>query len=222
MPSGTPTLSPLNWTSTSPVLRDLDGRRWMRAAQVCAPPVARVRCAMFDGAHPCPPNTTASYWYTGASDGRTCSSCACGTPTGASCSGLALSVGSDYSCSTVTQTVGPGQRKCYRGRRREFARAGLQWRADHADVRGLVDGVRHDHADRHEDRLLPVLGRVGEPRRGFPARAQMWTTSPSAAAVASYMTSDSVGWGWTAASTSCAVASDVIASDISAIRSVTP
>jgi serine/threonine protein kinase len=51
---------------------------------------------------------------------------------------------------------------------------------------------------------------------------QMWTTSSSAAAVASYMTSDSVGCGWTAASTSCAVASDVIASDISAIRSVTP
>jgi hypothetical protein len=70
---------------------------------------------MFDGAHPCPPNTTASYWYTGASDGRMCSSCACGTATGASCSGVALSVGSDYSCSMVTQTVGPGQRKCYPG-----------------------------------------------------------------------------------------------------------
>ena len=52
--------------------------------------------------------------------------------------------------------------------------------------------------------------------------SQMWTTSPSAAAVASYMTSDSVGCGWTAARMSWAVASEVMASDISAIRSVTP
>jgi hypothetical protein len=114
VPSGTPTLAPVDWTSTvrfcaTSTVGGGCGR------QACVPVVAPVRCAMFDGARPCPPDTSTSYWYTGASDGRTCSSCTCGTPTGASCSGLALSVGSDFSCSTVTQTVGPGQRKCYAG-----------------------------------------------------------------------------------------------------------
>jgi hypothetical protein len=115
VPSGTPTLSPLIWVNTSRFCAPSMVGSGCGGGQVCAPPVAASRCAMFDGAHPCPPNTTASYWYTGASDGRTCSSCACGTATGASCSGVALSVGSDYSCSMVTQTVGPGQRKCYPG-----------------------------------------------------------------------------------------------------------
>jgi eukaryotic-like serine/threonine-protein kinase len=62
-----------------------------------------------------------------------------------------------------------------------------------------------------------LSGLVGARRRG-----QMCTTSPRAAAVASYITSERVGWGCTAARTSCAVASEVIASDISAMRSVTP
>jgi hypothetical protein len=112
--SGTPTLSPLLWANTS---------RFCAASQVgggcgdlvCAPTVGAAQCTMFDGAHPCPANTAASYWYTGARDGRTCGACMCGAATGASCSGLALSVGSDFSCSMVTQSVGPGQRKCYAG-----------------------------------------------------------------------------------------------------------
>ena len=115
VPSGTPTLSPLIWVNTSRFCAPSMVGSGCGGGQVCAPPVAASRCAMFDGAHPCPPNTTASYWYTGASDGRTCSSCRCDAANGASCSGLSLSVGSDYSCSMVTQTVGPGQRKCYPG-----------------------------------------------------------------------------------------------------------
>jgi eukaryotic-like serine/threonine-protein kinase len=58
--------------------------------------------------------------------------------------------------------------------------------------------------------------------RRLASAPQMCTTSPSAAAVASYTASERVGWGWTAANTSWAVASEVMASDISAIRSVTP
>ena len=152
-----------------PVLRDLDGGRWVRGTGLCSA-VAASRCTMFDGAHLCPPTRPLHTGTRAPATGGRAARARCGTATGASCSGLTLSVGSDYSCSMVTQTVGPGQRKCYRGRRREFARPGLQRRADHADVRGLIDGVRHDRADRHEDRLLPVLRRVGGTLAGFPAR----------------------------------------------------
>ena len=121
-----------------------------------------------------------------------------------------------------------GQRRLLAGRR-------VHGQPDAAhELPGELVDERHAVADRPEDRLLhvaadgasrkvsrlPTLPTLS--RKGEREETQMWTTSPSAAAVASYMTSDSVGCGWTAASTSCAVASDVIASDISAIRSVTP
>jgi hypothetical protein len=115
VPSGAPVRSPLSWTNTGRFCAASMVGGGCSGGQMCASTVAAPRCTMYDGAHACPPGTVTSYWYTGANDGRTCSSCRCDTASGASCSGVALSVGSDFSCATITQTLGPGQRKCYSG-----------------------------------------------------------------------------------------------------------
>ncbi len=54
VPSGTPTPSPLTWANTSRFCAASMVGGGCGGGQVCAPPVAASRCAMFDGAHAVP------------------------------------------------------------------------------------------------------------------------------------------------------------------------
>jgi hypothetical protein len=54
-----------------------------------------------------------SDWFTGASDGRTCSACTCAGPAGGSCAGVTIHIGNDYTCSPNNGDLAPGTKMCY-------------------------------------------------------------------------------------------------------------
>jgi hypothetical protein len=115
-PQGTGTPGPPTWATSG---------RFCAATMVgggcpnglsCAPIATPSKCVMWEGLHTCQAGSTTTYWYTGASDTRTCGACTCGGPTGQSCSGMRVQVGTDYTCSpNITATIASGARYCYPG-----------------------------------------------------------------------------------------------------------
>ncbi len=234
--TGTPVVPTLTWTSNGTFCATASIGGGCGAGQVCVPITGGGSpCQLFDGNKTsCPGGAQPLPWYTGTSGTASCGACSCGAATGAGCDNVTLSVGSDYGCSG-SGSISSGGSLCFAAGIYEpgvqfsgtptapTCQASSPYTGNPGPRRPTRPSAAHDPLASGAEGLRPsepIAGEAG-PSRG-PKLNQMCTTSPKAAAVASYITSESVGWGWTAASTSWAVASEVMASDISAMRSVTP
>lgn len=109
--NGTPTLSALSWGNSAVFCRIARTGKGCATGQLCVPrndtqPTAPLCSQIPSGT--CGPTQTTQTWYTGASDGRSCTACTCNA-TGASCANVKVQFGNDYTCSGAGTTPSPLQ-----------------------------------------------------------------------------------------------------------------
>jgi len=118
--SGTPSPGAVTWASTTRFCATTLRGGGCPQGRVCVPKapglVPPPPCLMYTGLRACPAGTTKlqnADWYTGSSDGRSCSACTCAGPTGGSCAGVTIHIGNDYTCSPNNGDLAPGTKMCY-------------------------------------------------------------------------------------------------------------
>jgi hypothetical protein len=118
-PSGMPAPGAVTWASTNRFCLTTLRGGGCGPGKVCVPkpPAAgSPSCVLYTGNHPCSAGMTKfmnSDWFTGATDGRSCSACTCAAPAGGSCAGVTIHIGNDYTCNPNNGDLAPGTKMCY-------------------------------------------------------------------------------------------------------------